>query len=158
MNPGKAPTSPQMASMRCREAFTRLPNGSQMAQMKPQDAPWSSLGDIGEACVFLLPRGVLAEHVPNRYLCVLHRFCNLCWSSLQTLTLTFKISCPRNVGFTQVYVFLSSPSNTDLDIQYIMPSNCWFYTGFISFVELSLTLTLNMSCPQPVGCTPVLYA
>ena len=81
MNPRKAPTRPpdgsQIAPMRCREAPTRLPDGSQMAQMKPQDAPWSPPGDIGEACVFLLPRGGLAEHVPNRELCVLHRFCNL---------------------------------------------------------------------------------
>ena len=60
--------------MRCREAPTRLPDGSQMAQMKPQDAPWSPPGDIGEACVFLLPRGGLAEHVPNREMLVLHVF------------------------------------------------------------------------------------
>ena len=45
-------------------------DGVQMAQMKPQDAPWSPPGDIGEACVFLLPRGGLAEHVPIRELCV----------------------------------------------------------------------------------------
>ena len=81
MNPRKAPTRPpdgsQIAPMRCREAPTRLPDGSQMAQMKPQDAPWSPPGDIGEACVFLLPRGGLAEHVPNRELCVSHRFCML---------------------------------------------------------------------------------
>ena len=81
MNPRKAatrlPDGSQMASMRCREAPTRLPDGSQMAQMKPQDASWSPPSDIGEACVFLLPRGGLAEHVPNRELCVSHRFCDV---------------------------------------------------------------------------------
>ena len=85
MNPWKAPTRSadgfQIALMRCREAPTRLPHGCQMAQMRLQDAPWSPPGDITEACVFLLPRGGLAEHVPNRELCVftqvLYCFLNL---------------------------------------------------------------------------------
>ena len=86
--------------MRCREVPTRLPDGSQMAQMKPQDAPWSPPGDIGEACVFLLHRVGLAEHVPNRELCVLHRFDKFFSFPSNTLTLTFEISSPQNIGFT----------------------------------------------------------
>ena len=42
-----------------------LPDGSQMAHMMPSDAPRSPPGDTREACVFLAPRGGLAEHVPN---------------------------------------------------------------------------------------------
>ena len=75
--PTRPPDGSQIAPMRCREAPTSLPHGSQMAQMEPQDAPWSLPGDIGEACVLLLPRGGLAEHVPNREVSVLNRFCML---------------------------------------------------------------------------------
>ena len=75
--PTRPPDGSQIAPMRCREAPTRLPDGSQMAQRKPQDVSWSPPSDIGEACVFLLPRGGLAEHVPNRELCVSHKFLKL---------------------------------------------------------------------------------
>ena len=55
----KAPVIP-------RKAPTTPPDGPQMASMRPQDVPRSSPNDIREACVFLAPRGGLAEHVPNR--------------------------------------------------------------------------------------------
>ena len=68
--PPDGPDAPQIAP--------RLPpDGSQMVNMRPQDAPKSPPGDTREACVFLAPRGGLAEHVPNRELCVLHWFYKL---------------------------------------------------------------------------------
>ena len=66
-----------MAPMRPREAPTRPPDGSLTANMTPQDAPRSLPGYTREACVFLAPRGGLAELVSNQEWCVLHMFYKL---------------------------------------------------------------------------------
>ena len=65
------------AQVRPRKAPTRPPDGFQMANMRPQDAPRNPASDIREACAFLAPRGGLTEHVQNQDLCVFHWFYNV---------------------------------------------------------------------------------
>ncbi len=75
--PTRPPDGSQMGPMRSREAPTRPPDGSQVAHMMHQGVPKNPPGDIREACVFLAPRGGLAELTPNQEWCVLQWFYKL---------------------------------------------------------------------------------
>ena len=66
----------------------KLQQDPQMAPRWPTWGPKVLPGTFQEAYVFLAPNGGLAEHVPNRKWCALHRFYKLFWASLRTLTLT----------------------------------------------------------------------
>ena len=50
------------------------PDGSQVANTRPQDASKNPPSETSESCTFLARSGGLAEHVPNREWWVLHWF------------------------------------------------------------------------------------
>ena len=62
------------------EAVSRLlgpPDGSRVANLKPQDASKNPPSETSECCTFLARSGGLAEHGPNRKWWILHWFYNV---------------------------------------------------------------------------------